>query len=192
MARVITFSRKFPAYHPEKGEPTYFVEKIHNWWWDNANDGQASMTDLLFDLNKDKNEVLIQNFVDSLDEDGGRGFNEKHHTIRGGHRWKPGDKFSPRVWSGIPYNSPQIIIAPDIEVVKTWDFKIAKSAGGIDSIWVGEEWVYCNEEGSESYIHMIESVAKNDGLSLKDLLAWFQFPNPFDGQIICWSPTVNY
>jgi hypothetical protein len=28
MAKVITFSRFFPAYHPRKGEPTYFVEKI--------------------------------------------------------------------------------------------------------------------------------------------------------------------
>lgn len=28
MSKVITFSRTFPAYHPRKGEPTYFVEKF--------------------------------------------------------------------------------------------------------------------------------------------------------------------
>ena len=30
MARIITFSRTFPAYHPKAGEPTYFVEMILN------------------------------------------------------------------------------------------------------------------------------------------------------------------
>lgn len=30
MARVITFSRKFPSYHPKAGQPTHFVEQILN------------------------------------------------------------------------------------------------------------------------------------------------------------------
>lgn len=29
MSKVITFSRVFPAYHPKKGQPTYFIEKIY-------------------------------------------------------------------------------------------------------------------------------------------------------------------
>jgi len=29
MARVITFSTKFPSYHSKKGEPTYFVEAFY-------------------------------------------------------------------------------------------------------------------------------------------------------------------
>lgn len=28
MAKVITFSRQFPSYHPKAGQPTYFVEKV--------------------------------------------------------------------------------------------------------------------------------------------------------------------
>lgn len=30
MAKVITFSRTFPSYHPKAGQPTYFVEKFYN------------------------------------------------------------------------------------------------------------------------------------------------------------------
>lgn len=29
MAKVITFSRVFPSYHPKAGQPTYFVEAIY-------------------------------------------------------------------------------------------------------------------------------------------------------------------
>lgn len=37
---------------------------------------------------------------------------QKHHTIRAGNRFKTGDYFSPRVWSGSPYNSKQLNMRP--------------------------------------------------------------------------------
>lgn len=183
MSKVITFSRIYPAYHPQAGKPTFFVEKIHNWWWDNANTGHASMSDLLFELNPGKSRNLIQKFIDSLDQDGGYGLGEKGHTIRAGHRWKPGDKFSPRVWSGRPYNSPQITIAPDIEVVKTWDFEIKTTPGYGMRLWINNQIIDSETENE---------LAANDGLSKKELLEWFKFPKPFYGQIICYDTSINY
>jgi hypothetical protein len=100
MSRVITFSRYFPAHHPRCGESTYFVEKI----WASL---ETSFLDQLADEDRIFNPRL------SLDV-----FAPKHHTIRAGHRFKAGDWFSPRVWSGKPYNSKQIQFAPDIQVKK--------------------------------------------------------------------------
>lgn len=112
----------------------------------------------------------------------------KHHTIRQGRRWKEGMKFSPRVWSGKPYNSKQIIIAPDIEIVKTWDVKIE---------CVGPDIMVLLPTESKSQFQMLSSgeVAKNDGLMLPDFRDWFNNngkPSEFEGQIICWNKNVNY
>ena len=109
MSRVLTFSTKFPAYHPRKGQPTYFVEKI--WLWMVNVDGYSEPQ--YFPEFKDVvkiEDILIQSPASG-----------KGHTIRAGNRWKVGDKFSPRVWSGKPYASKQIIIAPDIEVKKIFN-----------------------------------------------------------------------
>ncbi len=162
MSRVMTFSRVFPSYHPRKGEPTYFVEKI----WESI---------------KMKDPDYISQFIwgDWLDQK----FEPKHHTIRAGHRWKVGDKFSPRVWSGKPYQSNQIIIAPDIEVKKQWDFDLINDKliiGGLFHCLVSQE-------------EKIESFAKNDGLNTTDLLDWFKYPKPCcDNQIICWNENIEY
>src|SRR5690606_32324000 len=109
MSRVITFSRTFPAYHPRKGEPTYFVEQIQNCL--------CSMNLPLYDKTVDP----PLSFLNSLTNEN---VGHKHHTIRAGHRWKAGDWFSPRVWSGKPYNSKQIQFAPDIQIKKVWDLTI--------------------------------------------------------------------
>lgn len=112
-------------------------------------------------------------------------FVSKHHTIRAGHRWKPGDRFSPRVWSGKPYVSKQIIIAPDIEVKKVWNFEISENRYSL-----GHDKSVCNEMdfGNER----ICRIAMNDGLTLFDFREWFQFPKPFSGQIICWNEDIEY
>jgi hypothetical protein len=129
--RVITFSQTFPTYHPRRGEPTGFVEKILN--------------------------------------------GQKVHTIRAGHRWKAGDWFNPRVWSGKPYTSKQITFAPDIQVKKVWN--IQRDDYGIFSI-----------EGKD--IYGIDTLAKNDGLTTDDLWRWIKWP--MEGQIICWSDEIKY
>lgn len=105
----------------------------------------------------------------------------KHHTIRSGNRFKVGDKFSPRVWSGKPYYSKQIIIAPDIEVEKVYEFEIHGSEFKIN------ENIY---DGMN--IEILEMIAQNDGLNRQELLDWFKYPNSFKGQIICWSDKISY
>jgi len=169
MSKVMTFSRAFPAYHPKKGQPTGFVEKI------------------LYGLIKEGfegcgTELLKHPIVDTsaLNPD-----EIKWHTIRAGNRWKVGDWFSPRVWSGKPYNSPMITIAPDIQVKKTFDFQVMP---GI--YWLNGRW---RDGEIESHHELLETIASNDGLSKYDLLHWFkEFNKPFKGQIICWNDKINY
>lgn len=138
MSKVITFSKFFPAYHPRKGEPTFFVEQIQ----------------------------------------GGL----KVHTIRAGSRWKVGDKFSPRIWSGKPYRTPQLTIAPDIEIKKIWDVEIAIGLGGIR---INGDWNFTD------FYPLLEKLSKNDGLTISDFKSWFNTPS-FIGQIICWNENINY
>jgi hypothetical protein len=156
MSKVITFSRFFPKYHPKAGQPTYFVEKL-----------LSSINYKYYDEDRQFNPRL------SVD-----GFEPKHHTIRKGNRWKVGDKFSPRVWSGKPYNSKQIIICPDIEIKQVFNFT---------KDLISDKW-YVN--GVEMSSAERIDLAQNDGLLYKDLLDWFQ--KPFNGQIICWSDAVSY
>ncbi len=166
MSKVITFSRTFPAYHPKKGKPTYFVEKF----WRS--------------VNYIKGETILQKELKNLNEgiDGGL---PKNHTIRAGNRFKKGDYFSPRVWSGKPYNSKQIIIAPDTLITDVWDFEVSNHA----DIYVNGKCIYnfCDE-----YNSILQDLAHNDGLVTDDLMAWFQYPKPFKGQIICWNESVKY
>jgi len=177
MSRVITFSRTFPAYHPRKGEPTYFVEKIWNAIESNS---FAISYEKICVWNPELNPDILWPFWKSI-QLGYSSMEQKHHTIRSGNRWKVGDKFSPRVWSGKPYSSKQIIIAPDIEIKKVWEFEISGSEIRIDdNIYDGMN------------MDILEKLAKNDGLSWTDLLCWFEYPKPFTGQIICWSDSVNY
>jgi len=166
MSRVITFSRTFPSYHPRKNELTYFVERI----WD------ATMVPSQDDFPGLNDERINYAFLEPA-----RSF-PKHHTIRRGHRFKPGDKFSPRVWSGMPYRSKQIAIAPDIEVVKTWDFAI--DAHGNYLI-----------DGKKGSFNTLLNIAENDGFeALDDFELWFnvKLHQTFDGQIICWSDLIDY
>lgn len=179
MSRVITFSRTFPAYHPRKGESTYFVEKIHQWYWDSFDLPYYSLNEMLHQLNPKLSIEEIDNFVDSIDQE--KGHTHKGHTIRAGNRWKVGDKFSPRVWSGKPYNSKQIIIAADIEIKKLWDIEIKDGV-----FFIGDHLAtnYGNPK--------IKLLANNDGLNHSELLDWFKYPKPFKGQIICWNENINY
>ena len=165
MSKVLTFSRVFPSYHPRKGEPTYFVEKITR----SLHEQGLKPWDI---LNK-----IFSNEMYYICE-------AKHHTIRVGHRWKVGDKFSPRVWPGKPRQSKQIIIAPDIEVKKVWDFE---SKGG---------WIYLkSKDGNWAGVgqNKFTEIAKNDGLSYDDFKKWIKYPKDTGNmQIICWNENIEY
>jgi hypothetical protein len=168
MAIVITFSRTFPSYHPKHGQPTHFVEKVIKSLPYSLHDESAwgnlelcKKLDLAIDIWKD--------------------IPKKHHTIRAGNRWKVGDWFSPRVWSGKPYASKMIQFAPDVQIKKLWDFEMMEDG----CIHInGELYAYPNSDFA------LQPLAENDGLEWVDLLNWFQ--EPFKGQIICWNEDVTY
>jgi hypothetical protein len=115
MTKVRTFARNFPKYHPQIGQPTHFVEQILN--AKNINYHKHDYFDMLVELNRNSDIDLntLSNFAQIL-SGSIRRTECKNHTIREGNHFKVGDKFSPRVWSGLPYKSKQIIFAPDIEV----------------------------------------------------------------------------
>ena len=113
MAKVITFSQKFPSYHPKAGQPTYFVEAFYK--------SLFVMKCLPKELEESFNHEVFLNGM------------TKHHTVRSGNRFKKGDFFSPRVWgtdvnpksgkSGA-YHSKQIILSHDTEIKNVWDIEI--------------------------------------------------------------------
>jgi hypothetical protein len=80
MSKLITFSLVFPGYHPRAGQPTRFVEKI----WK----GLIRMN--LLTIRSHLPEGIDWHGPSFCDSE------PKYHTIRAGHRWKVGDKFSPR------------------------------------------------------------------------------------------------
>ena len=156
--KVITFSRFFPAYHPRKGIDTFFPEQILNGLGIGLRDVPAAFNNLVNDF------ALM---------DGSK----KHHTIRAGNRWKVGDWFSPRVWSGKPYASKQIEFAPPIEIKKIWSFVC------------NEGYFYVN--GGKVDVTSSD-IPANDGISSDDFLNWFPENKLFIGQIISWSNEIEY
>jgi hypothetical protein len=196
MSRVITFSRVFPTYHPKKGEPTYFVEKLSKGF------PEYSADDFIA-LPSDPHKGLFNLIVLAIDK--WMELAPKYHTIRSGSKWKVGDKFSPRVWSGKPYSSKMITIAPDIEIKKVWDITITTQDDDGENDWSfieinGKSYtVYSDEYLSDT----IKELAKNDGLSTTDLFEWFKLDRSrtqrengedkiFKGQIISWTDSINY
>jgi hypothetical protein len=167
MSKVITFSRVFPNKHPKAGQPTNFVEAIYK---------------SLYVM-----KVIPKELEGIFNHDAFINGFTKNHTIRKGHRFKKGDYFSPRVWgddvnlksgrSGA-YHSKQIIIAPDTEVLQTWDIEIKNNG----CIFINGKFI----SGSKDV-----KLANNDGLTYQDLMDWFSVL-PFEGQIICWNKNVEY
>lgn len=173
MSKVRTFQRVFPSYHPLAGKPTYFVEKV--WKSLYLITGFEVNYKMICDLNPKLDADVLRPFWNSINhsiED------LKHHTIREKHHLNVGDWFSPRVWSGKPYRSKQIVIAPDIQVKSSYTFSIYRSSFHVDTWTRGKGF--------------ITKVAENDGLSYIQFLDWFKFPRPFDGQIICWNDQIKY
>lgn len=186
----MTFSGVFPSYHPRRHNKTNFVEKIHYSIWNNVSDEYIDMIDFIRSANKHLPPNLVNHYIYTLDME--TRFEPKHHTIRAGHRWKVGDKFSPRVWSGQPYKSKQIIIAPDIEVKKVWTFDVVKDGDYVMAAI--DRWPFYEENKDfVTNVEGFETLSKNDGLSVPDLKAWFKWPKPTgEMQIICWNESINY
>jgi len=185
MSRVLTFSRVFPSYHPRAGEPTYFIEKIYNFLFGHF--GIVISFTKLCELNPDVSKETLFAFHTSIE----RGNTDiKNHTIRAGHRFKKGDSFSPRVWSGKPYTTKQIIISPDIKIPKTFDFEV-DGCGIMSMALPGEQLKYLDED-------VDKTIAHNDGLEYNDFIDWIVLPHYIKTkdsgpmQIICWNENINY
>jgi hypothetical protein len=170
--KVLTCSRYFPKGHPKKGQPTFFVESIFNSLYPGI--GLDNIADPIRELVNDF--ALIANV------------RPKHHTIRAGSRFKPGDMASLRVWSDKPYRSKQIEFA-QVEVKKVWPVEI----------WTGDRMSigFPDIPGSQMRLLPLCEVAENDGLDCRDFEAWFNIhPKKkrqiFTGQIICWSDSIEY
>lgn len=197
MAKVITLSQTFPSYHPKAGQRTYFVEQVLNAlgieWYD------VGYLDLLHELNPQKPDLVWDFFCEILKTSDQPIQDEKPHTIRTFSidkntqetysRWKQGDKASLRVWSGKPYNSPQIIIAPDVELKQVFDIKI-NCIGIITDSGDPADFLIKRESKIAPPVSW-QKIASNDGLSIKDLKDWFKYPKPFEGQILAWKE-VDY
>jgi hypothetical protein len=180
MTKVRTLSRYFLKGHPREGEKTDFAEKFLSSL--NIDFSSKKYFHKLIELNADKlalgtlTETVITNFWLSLEP---TPF-QKLHTIRGKHHFKVGDLISICCWSGKPYATAQIRIAPDIEVKKTFDFHIRKH-----DYFINHSPVNYNQ---------LKVVAANDGLAIDDFECWFNVKKGevFAGQIICWNSTINY
>lgn len=180
--KVLTFSKHFPKGHPKEGQPTYFVEQILNAILPRGENGIINRDDI-------RPEVLphINDFV-LLD-----GTTYKHHTIRGGSRWKPGDMASLRIWSDKPYRSKQIEFA-QVEVKRTFKFNLYPIKDQ------GEVLIKGFLDGNLIQTELATSIAKNDGLTIEDFESWFCPEGTkfilgmpiFTGQIICWSEAIEY
>lgn len=145
MSKVLTFSRFFPAYHPKAGQAHFLCREDHK-----ELAPSCARRHGIFPM---KFSPEIYYIVDS-----------KRHTIRSGNRWKVGDKFSPRVWSGKLYQSKQIIIAPDIEVKKVWPVEI--------EFFGGSFYVQLPVKKNHWTLLSAGDVAKNDGLEVHDFIDW--------------------
>lgn len=179
MAKVITFSTVFPAYHPKKGRPTFFVQ---NFWRSIG----------FFPIPEPKLSQYAKDLM--LFKDAINLGTEKHHTIRSGKRFKAGDYFSPRIWSGKPYNSKQIILAPDVKIKKVWEIEMFEAHP------MGQKTfptTFINNKQVRDTL-MEAELAQNDGLYVGDLEDWFtkspEFKKTkrFSGQIICWNAAIKY
>jgi len=173
LSKVITFSRQFPVTHPKAGKETNFVEQILNSI--NIDYRDAEYVKQLEELNPQLNRHLVFDFWTTLNT---KIENKKGHTIRAGQRFEALEIFTPRVWSAKPYGSKQIIIAPEMQIAKTFTFEM-----DYDKILVQKKWLDFFE---------INAVSKNDGLEYQDFLDWFKFPGNFTGQAIVWDKTIEY
>lgn len=166
MARVITLSRQFLKGHPKAGHPTYFVEKVF---------ASLGISDTSY------GGIPVNDSV-------WRTCLPKHHTIRFGRRWKDGDMASLRVWSGKPYGSKQVKIAPDVKL-------------RVVDIWVDydNDRMYVHKGDTLCYLvngcDKLTILAANDGLSSQYFLDWFEVGKKtglHEAQILIWGNVKGY
>ena len=160
MAKVRTFNRYFPKGHPKEGQETFFVEKI----WKSL-DYKLSQSLYFYLESFNYDSELLLNFCNSIKSNSIDG---KFHTIRAGKHFKDGDFFSPRVWSGKPYTSPQIQIAPDLEIKRVYDFRI-EVEGDYICVFV-DNYPFCQQAHRLCYFLTQKTIESKFPLNLRDII----------------------
>lgn len=180
MAKVLTFSRVYPAGHIYQGTETFFVEKFLNALQIDYRDSKYFF--ILKKLNEGNEKLSLEQlatFFESLDP---YCIDEKKHTIRikdkeKKFRFSAGEMFSPRVWISRPYTETQIIFAPDQKIIDVEPLEASGMQISVNGVWLSKE--------------QKSIIAENDGLSLSALNSWFEMPNYFEAGVISWKET-NY
>ena len=189
MSRNIKFSTYIQcadgSHRKQSHKPTHFVEQILNSF--NFDYRQDSYLDKLAWWNDTallSGRLTYQEIFDfwkSLDKDI---TDKKVHTIRAQKNpLKAGDKFTPAIWTGLPYRSPQLIFLGEIEVKKTFDITFVPD----------DNFITINEANFNlyGYSEIIGKLAKNDGLSKEDFYNWFDKKGT-SGTIIFWDENLSY
>lgn len=183
------FSNKFPAYHPKKGKATRFIESF---FWGMLLSNQYNEVD------RKIKELKEHSVYNTPINDRLASFTPKKHTIREGFKRKKGEVMSPRVWSGKPYYSKQIILGADITLHHVYNFSIAKEKNIYTVQIVGEynsmmfkvrinldelrvRHGFSTEEKTASRDYktgdlFFDKMTANDGLNTIDFINWFFLP----------------
>lgn len=191
--KYIMCSRTFPAGHPRKGEPTYFVEKIWNCFREDLAlpDNFRRWVDSYIPLIKGEGylkSTAIREF--------------KPHTIRNGSRFSPGEIVSLRVWQlpgGMYTKGNKQIEFAQVEVKKTWSIEINNRFGAASFEVVINGVIFAQlHYGNDKDLNRdgLIRLAKNDGLELDDFVSWFNMhpkkKEVFRGQVIAWGDQIEY
>ena len=177
MAKILRFAQYFPYYHLKTKQRTHFVEGFYNSI--GVNYGTREYFQKLKELNKTNldlgkiTEDDLFTFWSKLDVN----FKMvKKHTIRkktkkGQDNYKLGQIVSPRTWHGKAYQSPNIVLWDNIEILSNTPF-VATMGGSyyIDTNGLSEEEIVI--------------VANNDCLDVEDFRNWFC--EGIMGQIVAW------
>ena len=158
----ISIAVKFPATHPRKQQATFFVPAIEKAL------GMIDNCDPHSSLCKSLNTVCERCYFGQFEDERLL----KIHTIRGNYelwakRFEKIDKgdavLELYTWSGKPYNSKAVTIC---QLGKDNGIGMQKLSSFLN------QYAFVETVGSGCY--EIETIAKNDGLSLDDFKAWFK------------------
>ena len=157
MKAIVTLSKTFFPNHPKAGQETNFKQSVINGQVCERCSGKHSAV-ICIDLNCSDPSIV-----------------RKIHTCRSNYEnWKKkidrlkesGGVLSVRQWSGKPYRSPQeTIIDIPAEFVGVQKLTFDKDRDG------NTFWKYFTVDRNSAI--ELETLANNDGLSLKDLKEWF-------------------
>lgn len=163
----IKLSTVLPKHHVRAGQPTHFVEKI---WTAVAKNKEANKEATIKSALKRANHFQ-RSFIKSY---ASKDWTPKRTTIRAGHRWKKGDLFIPKIWTGKPYRSRPIAICDPLEILETEQFVIDMDG----CYWLGDDMLSLGK---------LKTIALEDGFDdVDDFELWFNMKKGknFEGQRI--------